>query len=125
MLTHRQRRWPNIETTQGQCHVFAGGGGGGAHGANRSVTIQPDKGVTDLIVCIYTMSPALVQCLVFAGTACLKLSLIRGRDINQGLHFQRNIYYCKILYRYHDRFGLESKTSASFPHFQTPIMVFS
>ena len=51
MLAHCQRRWPNIETTQGQCHVFAGGGG--AHGANRSVTIQPDEGVTDLIVCIH------------------------------------------------------------------------
>ena len=29
------------------------GGGGGAHGANRSVTIQPDEGVTDLFVCIH------------------------------------------------------------------------
>ena len=29
------------------------GGGGGAHGANRSVTIQPDEEVTDLIVCIH------------------------------------------------------------------------
>ena len=28
-------------------------GGGGAHGANRCVTIQPDEGVTDLIVCIH------------------------------------------------------------------------
>ena len=53
MLAHLQRRWPNIETTQGQCHVFAGGGRGGAYGANRSVTIQPDEGVTDLIVCIH------------------------------------------------------------------------
>ena len=50
MLAHRQRLWPNIETTQGQCHVFAGGG---ARGANRTVTIQPDEGVTDLIVCIH------------------------------------------------------------------------
>ena len=33
--------------------VCWGGGGGGGHGANRSVTIQPDKGVTNLIVCIH------------------------------------------------------------------------
>ena len=55
MLAHRQRHRPNIETTQGQCHVFAGGGG--AHGANHSVTIRPDEGVTDLIVCMYTPTP--------------------------------------------------------------------
>ena len=52
MLAHRQRRWPNIETTQGQCRCLLGGGGG-AHGANRSVTIQPDEGVRELIVCIH------------------------------------------------------------------------
>ena len=43
MLAHRQRRWFNIETTRGQCHVFAGEVGG-VHGANRSVTIQLDEG---------------------------------------------------------------------------------
>ena len=48
MSAHRQRRWPTFETTQGQCHVFAGG----AHGANRSVTIQLlDEGGD--IVCIH------------------------------------------------------------------------
>ena len=36
-----------------------------------------------------------------------------------------NIYYCKILYRYHDRFHLKSKTSVSFPQFQTVIVVVS
>ena len=36
-----------------------------------------------------------------------------------------NIYYCKILYRYYDRFGLKSKTSVSFPQFQTLIVVVS
>ena len=40
--------------------------------------------------------------------------------------FSKAIYInCKILYRYHDRFGLKSKTSVSFPQFQTLILVVS
>ena len=51
MLAHRKRRWPTIETTQGQCHVFAGG----AHGANDSVAIQLDEGGRGN--CVYTPTP--------------------------------------------------------------------
>ena len=39
------------------------------------------------------------------------------------VRFKGDIYYCKILYRYHDRFGLKSKTSVSFPQFQILILV--
>ena len=39
--------------------------------------------------------------------------------------FKGNIYHCKILYRYHNIFALESKTSASFPQFQTLIVEIS
>ena len=46
MLAHRQRRWPNIETTEGQCHVFAGGGGGCS-------LRQSQCYYTELIVCIH------------------------------------------------------------------------
>ena len=52
MLAHRQRRWSNIETTRGQCHVFAGEVGG-VHGTNRSVTIQLDEG-WQTSLCVYT-----------------------------------------------------------------------
>ena len=48
---------------------------GGAHGANRTVTIQPDEGVTDLIVCIHLRltSPPLPQqrAIVFISSATL------------------------------------------------------
>ena len=42
-----------------------------------------------------------------------------------GLILKGNIYHCKILYRYHNIFALESRTSASFPQSQTLIVAIS
>ena len=44
---------PTLKQHKGNVTCLPGGGGGFAHGANRSVTIQPDEGVIDLIVCIH------------------------------------------------------------------------
>ena len=49
MLAHLQRRWPSIERTPGQCHVFAGG----CSWRQSQCYYTADEGVTDLIVCIH------------------------------------------------------------------------
>ena len=43
----------------------------------------------------------------------------------KGLNFKGDIYFCKILYQYHNRFAFVSRTSASFPQFQTLIVFIS
>ena len=43
----------------------------------------------------------------------------------KGYIFKGKIYHCKILHLYHNIFALESRTSASFPQFQTLIVAIS
>ena len=70
-----------------------------------------------VMICLRSRSAALRM--FFTTIVAMASDAIKTK----GYILKGNIYYCKILYRYHNKFALESITSASFPQFQILIVL--